>query len=209
MISAEETEPLPAGPRADGRAARRERNIDAVLDVVVELFTEGELFPTVEQVARRSGLSVRSIYRYFAEPAELHDAAVKRHRERSVPLAHLHAIGEGPLEKRVDDFVAMRLRLYEGVGAAYRATVHNATHHPRLRDELARNRNDFRDQFERQFAPELAARKGTARDAVLSAGDVLTQLDSIDLLRRHRQLSVAEASAALRTALLALLNGAR
>lgn len=193
-------------PPVDGRVARRERNINAALDVVVGMFSEGELFPTIEQVSKRSGISVRSLYRYFADPTELRDAAIKRHRERSVSLAHLSSIGQGPLTKRIDDFVAMRLRLYEGVGAAYRATVHNATHHPRLRDELARNRNDFRLQFERQFAPELNERKRAAREAVLSAGDVLTQLDSIDLLRRHRQLTLAETENALRTGLSALLQ---
>lgn len=193
---------------ADGRAARRERNINAVLDVVVELFTEGELFPTVEQVSKRSGVSVRSIYRYFADPAQLHDAAITRHRANSRPLAHLSSIGQGPLEQRVTDFVAMRLRLHEGVAAAYRATVHNAADHPRLRDELARNRNELTVQFERQFAPELANRKAPERDAVIAAGDVLTQLDSIDLLRSHRRLSLTETRAALTVGLLALLNGA-
>ena len=192
----------------DGRAARRERNITAVLDVVLEMFAEGELFPTIEQVSKRSGVSVRSVYRYFADPAELLDAAITRHREEAAPLAHLSSIGEGPLEARVDAFVAMRLRLYDGVGAAYRATVHNAANHQRLRDELARNRNDFLAQFERQFARELGARRGSDRDAVVAAGDVLTQLDSIDFLRRHRQLSVAEATNTLRTGLLGLLKGA-
>ena len=33
----------------DGRAARRERNIDMVLDVVLEMFAEESLFPTIEQ----------------------------------------------------------------------------------------------------------------------------------------------------------------
>ncbi len=204
MISVEQDE-----PRVDGRAARRDRNINAVLDIVVELFTEGELFPTVEQASNRSGLSVRSIYRYFADPAELHDAAIKRHREQSQPLAHLPSIGRGPLETRIDDFVAMRLRLHDGIGATYRATVHNAGQHPRLRDELARNRNGLRAQFERQFKPELSRLKGTERDAAVSAGDVLTQLDSIDLLRRHRQLSVAETAQALRVGLRGLLGGDR
>lgn len=193
----------------DGRAARRDRNINAVLDIVVELFTEGDLFPTVEHVSKRSGLSVRSIYRYFADPTELHDAAIKRHRAQSEPLAHLPSIGQGSLEDRIDDFVAMRLRLHGGVGAAYRATVHNASRHPRLRDELARNRNDLRAQFERQFGLELATLKGPERDATLAAGDVLTQLDSIDVLRRHRQLSLAETGHALRVGLLALLGGDR
>ncbi len=43
----------------DGRTARRDRNSDAVLDAVHELFVEGQLVPTVEEVAARSGVSTR------------------------------------------------------------------------------------------------------------------------------------------------------
>ncbi len=193
----------------DGRSARRQRNVDAVLDAVVEMFSEGDLFPTVEQVAKRSGISVRSIYRYFADPAELTDAAIARHRARTTPLAHLPAIGEGSLARRIDDFVAMRLRLFGGIGAAYRATVHNAPNHPKLRRALGRNRNDLRRQFELQFEPELRKLGAADRDAVVAAGDLLTQLDSIDLLRRHRQLSVAETTTTLQAGLRALLEGDR
>ena len=57
----ETTEPV------DGRVARRQRNIDAVLDVVMDMFVEEAMFPTIEQAATRSGLSLRSLYRYFAD----------------------------------------------------------------------------------------------------------------------------------------------
>ncbi|MDG2112994.1 MAG: TetR family transcriptional regulator, partial [Actinomycetota bacterium] len=73
----------------DGRNARRQRNINALLDVVLELFSEDALFPTIEQVSARSGISRRSLYRYFADPGELHDAAIRRNRDQSVPLARL------------------------------------------------------------------------------------------------------------------------
>ena len=72
---------------ADGRVARRQRNVDAVLDVVIEMFAEDSLFPSMEQVAQRSGLSLRSLYRYFADPEALHEAAVRHHRERIEPIA--------------------------------------------------------------------------------------------------------------------------
>ena len=193
-------------PVLDGRAARRERNVTAVLDVVLEMFGEGDLFPSVEQVSTRSGVSVRSIYRYFADPAQLTDAAIRRHRERSDHLAHLDAIGQGPLAERIDAFVAMRLRLHDGIGAAYRATVHNAPNHPRLAEQLARGRADLRQQFERQFEPELAALSAADRKSVVAAADVLTQLDSIDLLRHDRGLTTAQTAAALRAGLYALLK---
>ncbi len=190
----------------DGRAARRQRNIENVIDVILEMFAEEAMFPTIEQAATRSGLSLRSIYRYFADPGELLEAAIKRSAQVGNESARIHAIGQGELDSRIDDFVAMRLRLYEAIGPVMRATVVNAARLPRVRDELAKNRNAMREQFELQFARELAAMRSPDRDAVLVAGDLLTQLDSIDYLRRHRQLSVAEIRSSLETALQSLLG---
>ncbi len=190
----------------DGRMARRQRNIDAVLDVVLEMFSEEAMFPTMEQAATRSGLSLRSLYRYFADPGELLEATIRRSDEIGAGLSKLPAIGQGPLDGRIADYVTMRLKLHDGIGPMFRATVANAARHPRIRDELTKNRNAMRKQFELQFAPELAAHKPARREAVISAGDLLTQLESIDYLRRHRQLSVAEAHATLTTGLEALLT---
>jgi len=198
-ITDDVTEPV------DGRVARRQRNIDAVLDVVLEMFAEEAMFPSIEQAATRSGLSLRSLYRYFADPGELLEAAIKRSDEIGAGISKLHAIGLGPLDGRIDDYVSMRLKLHDGIGSMYRATLVNAPRHPRIRDELTKNRNAMREQFELQFAPELAQHKSARREAVISAGDLLTQLESIDFLRRHRQLSVAEIDAALTAGLAALL----
>lgn len=194
----------------DGRVARRERNIDAVLDVVLEMFAEESLFPTMEQAAARSGLSLRSLYRYFADPGELLEATIRRNRERTAPLTRLHAIGQGPLDRRIDDFVAMRLRLYDSIGPEYRATLAHAHRLPRISEQLATARDEMRQQFRLQFAPELESgvpTSGTAADgdAVLAAGDLLTQLDSIDYLRRHRGLSATETKAVLTSTLNTLL----
>ncbi len=240
-VRASVTDRVPSGVQAgpppdettptDGRVARRERNINAVLDVVLEMFAEESLFPTMEQAAARSGLSLRSLYRYFADPGELLEATIRRNRERTAPLTRLHAIGQGPLDARIDDFVAMRVRLYDSVGPEYRATLAHAHRLPRISEQLATARHEMRQQFKLQFAPELEARtpdsgtdapesasrsprpetdtptSGTAADgdAVLAAGDLLTQLDSIDYFRRHRGLSSAETKAVLTSTLNTLL----
>ncbi len=190
----------------DGRVARRQRNIDNVVDVVLEMFAEESLFPTIEQAANRSGLSLRSLYRYFADPAELLEAAIARSHQIGSDAAHLSQIGKGPFAKRVDDFVAMRLRLYNTSGPGYRATAANAARHPRIADELSRTRTELREQFELQFATELGKRDKSERSELLSAGDLLTQMDSVDFLRRHRGLSENQTAAVLRTALTNLLR---
>ncbi|MDG2028446.1 MAG: TetR/AcrR family transcriptional regulator [Acidimicrobiales bacterium] len=191
----------------DGRVARRQRNIDSVLDVVLELFGEEQHFPTIEQVAKRSGLSLRSLYRYFSDPGELLEAAIGRTRERSAGTARLHAIGEGPLARRIDDFVEMRVRLHEIEGVSFRATMANAVRLPRINDELRHNRALMREQFELQFAPELAAMSPADRRTAVAVGDVATQLDTIGLFRRHGELSPIETENALRKALVDALQG--
>lgn len=196
----------PSEPRVDGRVARRQRNIDVVLDVVLDMFGEESLFPTMEQAAKRSGLSLRSLYRYFADPGELLEAAITRSRERGSAAVRLHGMGQGPFEQRVDDFVAVRIALYETVGPIYRATTANAERLPRIRQERARNRRELGEQFAAQFAPELASKGEAERAAAFSAGDLITQLDSLDFLRRHRELSTEETEATLRSALLVLLG---
>ena len=155
---------------ADGRVARRQRNIDAVIDVVLEMFTEEAMFPTIEQAATRSGLSLRSLYRYFADPGELLEATIKRSDQVGRELSRLRAMGLGELEDRIEDFVTMRLRLHDGIGPVFRATAANAARLPRVRDELAKNRNAMREQFELQFAPELVRLKPSEREAVVAAG---------------------------------------
>ncbi len=191
--------------RVDGRVARRQRNIDAVIDVVLDMFGEESLFPTMEQAATRSGLSLRSLYRYFADPGELLEAAIKRSRERGTAAVHLRSIGKGPFEQRLDDFVAARMALYEAVGPIYRATTANAERLPRIQKERAQNRRELGEQFAAQFAPEFGAMDEERRAQVFTAGDLLSQIESLDFMRRHRELSADEAEATLRSALLALL----
>ena len=193
-------------PRTDGRVARRERNVAAVLDAVIEMFSEGDLNPSIERVASRTGLSLRSVYRYFPDPSAMHDAAIARHRARVEPIATIPAIGTGSLEHRIDALVEVRLRLYDHVAATYLATVHNAPRSPRLSAELMRGRSELRAQVGEQFASELDA-FGDDREAIAMAVDALTQLDSIDLLRRHRALPLTDAAAQLRTVLHRLLGG--
>ena len=117
----------------------------------------------------------------------------------------LSRIGQGRFDRRLDEFVAMRVRLYEAHGSIYRASVHNAAAHSRVRDELERNRELLREQFALQFAPELNVMADSVRASAVEAGNVLTQLDSIDLLRGSRHLTAAETTAVICDTLRVLL----
>ena len=109
--------------RVDGRTARRDRNSDAVLDAVHELFVEGQIVPTVEDVAARSGVSPRSVYRYFPDSRALLGAALTRRIEVAEPLWQLEDVGQGSLDDRVERLVAHRVALYEASAPTIRAAL--------------------------------------------------------------------------------------
>ena len=95
------SEPITEAEEVDGRTARRDRNRVAVLDAVLELFSEGNLTPSPDDVARRSGISLRSVYRYVADSDDLIRSAITRHTEKVAPLFVIDDIGQGPFEHRL------------------------------------------------------------------------------------------------------------
>ena len=190
----------------DGRLARRDRNRLAVLDATIELFAEGVLDPTPEDVATRVGLSARSVYRYFDDRDALMRAAIDRHLERMMPLFLIHAIGDGELDDRIDRFVTARLRLYEAVAAAFRAARVRGIDDEVIRQQVEATRRALRDQTEQHFSPELNGLETARRRARSAAVDALTQFDTLDLYRAHRGFSSSEVRTLLADALRALLD---
>jgi AcrR family transcriptional regulator len=193
-------------PGVDGRTARRDRNREAVLDAVINLFSDGNLRPTPDEVARRSGVSLRSVYRYADDSADLIRAAIDRHVERVAPLFEVDGVGEGPFEERIDRFLAARLNAYETVGSTARASRLAAPRSPLIAARLDWARARLRRQFEAHFAPEVAGLAPAGRAGVVAAGDALTQMESIDFFRHVRGFSRGETASLLDAALTALLR---
>jgi TetR/AcrR family transcriptional regulator, regulator of autoinduction and epiphytic fitness len=196
----------PADAPVDGRLARRDRNRAAVLDAIIDLFTEGDLDPSPELVARRAGISPRSVYRYFDDREALLREAIAHHLARVLPLAQIHDIGEGPLDRRVPAFVSHRLRLYETVAATARATRRRAATDEIVREQLEWTRRGLREQIERQFAPELDAMPTRSRRARVAALDAICELETLDHYRVHRGFSTSETETLLVEAIHALLE---
>ena len=189
----------------DGRTARRDRNRLVVLDAVVELFTEDNLQPRPEDVARRSGVSLRSVYRYYSDPDDLIRAAIERHVQSVLPLLRIHDFGKGAFDDRVSHFVAGRLGLYEALAPAARAARIAAARNDIIRERVELTRDVLRRQLEAQFAPELDALDRQQRGVVSGAADVACQLEAIDFHRVHGGLTVKATAAVLELTLTKLL----
>jgi AcrR family transcriptional regulator len=193
-------------PLVDGRSAIRDRNRDAVLDAVLDLFSEDNLSPGPEEVALRAGLSVRSVYRYFADHDSLTRAAIARNIEKVTPRFLIPAIGEGPLEDRVGRFVDARLRLQAAVGPTARAARIRATFDPLVREDIETSRRFLRAQVERHFAPELAVLDPGRARARAAAVDALFSFESLDHYLVHRGIDPDDTRVLLSDALHALLR---
>jgi AcrR family transcriptional regulator len=194
------------GPVVDGRSAIRDRNRDAVLDAVLDLFREDNLSPGPEEVALRVGLSVRSVYRYFDDHDSLTRAAIARNIEKVTPLFLIPAIGEGELDGRIDRFVDARLRLQSAVAPTFRAARIRATFDPLVSDDLDASRRFLRAQIERHFAKELQLFDAAQAAARTAGVDALFMFEALDHYLVHRNLTPTDARPLLVDSLGALLH---
>ncbi len=193
----------------DGRQLRRERNREAVVDALLDLYREGNLQPGTEEIAARSGLSPRSLFRYFDDVDDLIRTAIRHQEHRVMHLVAIDVSPDRPLEVKVAALVDQRMALFEAVGHAAAVARLRAPFQPVLADEVHLHRVFLRAQIAALFAPELATldaqRPGPGGDT-LAAADVLTSFESCQLLLQGQGLSPARARAVLIRALAALFH---
>lgn len=140
----------------DGRRTRRRRNLEAVLDTVVEMYEMGVTEPSTEDVAERAGVSTRSVYRYFATREMLVSSALTHFLKRAIPHLSVAQVSEGELDARIDVFVAERTRIYVEFASLARMALTVGRSDPLVIDAFAMARALMRQHFLDQFAPEVA-----------------------------------------------------
>ena len=184
----------------DGRSLRRMRNKDAAADAILDLLLEGAGAPTAQQVAERSGVSLRSIFRLFEDVEGLHAAAIQRQAGRIGALL-TDVPTDGPLDSRITAFVDGRARVWEAIAPVRRHAIRLAATSPVIAGELARTRRFFRKQLRVLFAAEVAD-----DDELLDAVEAAASWESWDLLRNGHGLSRPGAVRVVTRTLRALLD---
>lgn len=185
--------PNPSGTdldATDGRVALRLRNRERVVAALIELVEEGVASPTLTQLIERSGLSERSIFRYFDDLGDLSLEAIRVAMLEAQPLATIDDAGQGDLDRRIKQLVASRIRVVAKVQPFGRLARERIRRVPEIEAGLATVVAALREQVEVQLGPELhamtPARRRRAVDAVVTllsfeGHDVLTrQLDNSD-----------------------------
>ncbi len=193
-------------PTVDGRRARRDANREKVVDAMLDLYREGELAPSISRVADRSGVSHRSVFRYFEDLDQLCRVAIERHAASVAHLVEIDELGHGTLRERIGALIRCRIELYETVAPVVRVTRMRAPLQPVLDERLVADRRRLDRQVAKQFAQEIDALPADERMAVSRAVQVMCSLDSMELMRHSQGLSRSETVAAITTALSRILG---
>jgi TetR/AcrR family transcriptional regulator of autoinduction and epiphytic fitness len=194
-------------PATDGRAARALRTRSAVVDALLALVAEGDLAPTAPRIARRAGVSLRTIYQHFDDLETLFAAASARQFEQVLELASPLPT-DGPLTDRLDAFVEQRARVLEALTPVRRAAYVQEPFSAQIREGSRRMQAMARTEVERTFAVELRRLPAGERRDVLAGLDAAASWGAWETMRTGG-LSVDAARRVLRRVLAAVLGEER
>lgn len=197
-----------AHPTADGRAARAERTMDSVVVAFLELVEEGDLRPSAQRVAKRAGVSLRSVFHHFADMESLFASAADLQMRRIAGVT-TPVPPSLPLFERVAAFVTARTRVLEAISPVRRASVLAEPFSHEVQARLAQARDAMSDEVAQVFAPELSVCTPGERRELLAALAAVTEWPAWESLRAHQQLSLALARRVMTRTIAALLNEAR
>ena len=190
----------------DGRRARSVRGRTAVIDAVLELLHEGNLRLSVDDVARRAGVSPASVFRYFENLDELHRLAFEHQLEQVVPMLHIPGLTTLDPDRRVAAFAAGRLRVYEVIAGPARMCRVRAAEYPVVADSLTRARRLWLRQVRDVFARELAPLGRAERRDVAAMVDTVASFEAWDLLRTSHDIPTRSIQARWSSTILQLVG---
>ena len=177
----------------DGRTRRRLNSYERAVDALLDLIEAGNDAPTAQQIAERSGISVRTVFRLTEDIESLHAAAVMRQIERT---AHLYVTlpNTGTFESRLRTLVKNRAKVFEAVAPVRRVGDRLAASSERIAEGVELQRLLLRNQVAEVFERELTALPRQRRATALHAADVAAGWETWDQLRRGKGLSVTSSA---------------
>ena len=181
--------------RAEAAAETRRRILEATIELHRERFWDQV---SLEDIAERAGVTVRTVIRRFGSKERLIEAAAEEGTRRVMHQRYQAPVGdiEGAVNNLVDHYEewadsALWLLAQEERVAAFRSITEaaRAFHH---------------EWVERTFAPLLAKRTGEARRRLLAELIAVCDVYFWKLLRRDLGLSREQTELAIRETILAL-----
>jgi AcrR family transcriptional regulator len=174
--------------RAESTAATGERILDAAVEVFWERPTDQV---SLEEVARRAGVTVQTVIRRFGGREGVFTAAGEREADRVRQQREQAAVGD------VRGAVGVLVDHYEELGERVLRILSEELRVPGLREVADRGRTLHREWCARVFAPALATRSGVDRDRRLAQLVAICDVYTWKLLRLDCGLSRRQTELAL------------
>jgi AcrR family transcriptional regulator len=189
---------LPGQPQPqDGRTLRRLNSFDRAVDALLDLIVSGNSSPTAQQIAEKSGISVRTVFRLTEDIEELHAAAVQRQVQRTSHL-YVHLPASGSLSSRIRALIENRSTVFEAVAPTRRVAERLAETSPQIAEALDFHHQLLQAQVAELFGRELSRISRVRRADALSAVDVAAGWETWDHLRRIQGLSITSSGRVVR-----------
>lgn len=189
--------------QTDGRRARGERNKNAVVTALLELYQSGEVQPSAARVAALAGVSERSVFRYFDDMEDLATTAVAIQWERVQPF-YKDLSTQGSFADRLQAIIDHRLSLYDKVSGVFRVGLVAALRISAAAEAVEQRRDFLRRQGRKQFRSEIENQISPTNAAAIV--DFTLSLENIDYLRRSAGMTNSQINKVLAENLQAVLT---
>jgi AcrR family transcriptional regulator len=184
--------------RVDGRHQRRERTRQALIEAFLRLLRRNPTMPTVSQIAREAGCSVRSVFECFSDRNTLMLATA----DYAIAVGQAEAVA-----RNVDADRTIRIRSHVETRALASEKwlplwqVIASQDQAELRQRVAMVRAANIERMKLMYAPELSTLTESDRNNLLMALAMLISFESWDQLRHCYNLSMEAAQAVWRSAI--------
>ena len=183
------------------RAAKAEATKARIRVSAMELYCQRPIEDfTLEEVAGRAGVAVRTVLRAYPSKDELVYAALD---EMAAGGVYLKPTPPGDVKAGVSAF----FDIYETVGDLVLQRLSDERRRPGLKPSLDQGRENHRDGVKVIFAPQLEQRRGAARAELFNMLVVMTDVYVWKLLRRDMALTRPAAEAIVRKMIFSIIEG--
>jgi AcrR family transcriptional regulator len=182
----------PTYRRTDGRLLRSERTKQILVDSYLDLLRENPQIPTAADIAKRAGLSIRSVFERFSDLLSLSFAAADHAFAQGMAQAVARDV-DGDRQTRLRSQVETRAAVCEQWLPLWRALLRHQHESEELAVRIERMRDAIVGRLELMYRPELSTLSEAERKPVLIALEALTDFESWGRLRERHGLSIEAA----------------
>jgi len=195
---------MPDAPRVDGRNLRAESTRRKIIIGARALVEEQGRLPKVADVARRSDVSVRSVFQHYQDVETLFIAVVDAIAD-DLESTQRDIDGSGSLDERVQELTEQQSQLYERLMPAVLAGRQLNPPPAPLVERAEYRRAVLRQRLETIFHPELASLTSSARTDTLEALQTVAGWDCWIALRQRQGMESERATTTMGRLILAVL----